>query len=76
MEPINRQPAEDLAISTSGATALTGRTSRELRPLTRMERFELAKQRVRALMIFSLGTASAACLLIYGAYLMTTRILL
>jgi hypothetical protein len=44
--------------------------------MSRLERFELAKQRLRALMLFSLGTASAACLLIYGAYLMTTRILL
>lgn len=76
MEMMKPQPAEELAFMETGKFSPAGRTPRELRPLTRLERFELAKRRVRALMLFSLGTASAACLLVYGAYVMTMRILL
>jgi hypothetical protein len=76
MELTNRQPAKELAFGETGEFLPAGRTPRELRPMSRLERFELAKQRVRALMLFSLATAGAACLLVYGAYVMTTRILL
>lgn len=76
MNLINRQPAEELAYTETHLHPPSGRSPRERRPLSRLERFELAKRRMRAFMLFSLGTAGAASLLIYGAYLMTTRILL
>ncbi len=76
MNLINRQPTEELAYTETILSASVGRSPRELRPLSRLERFELAKRRMRAFMLFSLGTAGAASLLIYGAYVMTTRILL
>ena len=75
MEMINRNPAAEPSMAGT-LPGLTPRQRRELRPLSRMERFELAKRRMRLFVLFSMGTASAACLLVYGAYLMTTRILL
>jgi hypothetical protein len=76
MNLINRQSPEELAYTETLLSPPAGRSPRELRPLSRLERFELAKRRMRAFVIFSLGTAGAASLLIYGAYVMTTRILL
>ncbi len=76
MNLINRQPAEELAYTETHLHPPTGRSPRERRPLSRLERFDLAKRRIRAFMLFSVATAGAASLLIYGAYLMTTRILL
>ena len=75
MEMINRNPAAEPSMA-GVSSGRTPRPMRELRPLSRMERFELAKRRMRMFVLFSMGTASAACLLVYGAYLMTTRILL
>jgi hypothetical protein len=74
MELINRESAVELAYKETQPPA--GRRPPLARPLTRLERFEVAKQRMRAFVLFSLGTAGAASLLIYGAYVMTTRILL
>jgi len=74
MDLINRQPAEELAYKETQPPV--GRRAPLPRPLTRLERFEVAKQRMRAFVFFSLGTAGAASLLVYGAYVMTTRILL
>ena len=76
MNLINRQSPEELAYTETLLSPPSVRSPRELRPLSRLERFELAKRRMRAFVIFSLGTAGSASLLMYGAYVMTTRILL
>jgi hypothetical protein len=76
MNLINGQSTEELAYNGTLPSTPADRSPREMRPMSRLERFELAKRRMRAFMFFSLGTAGAASLLIYGAYVMTTRILL
>ena len=48
----------------------------EPRRMSRQERFELARRRVRFVMAFSLGLAVAATLMVYGAFVMTTNWLL